>query len=201
MRSACFLEVKPPDILYFGHKSYCEFLIAYQLLSLVRQGEKTSHLTGVLSSEVASFLLGLATAEDFIRAARDFTSHLVLLNILSTGTVETKAEGIQKRKLADAIFEHGSSYLVKDEISPSLPHTFINICQHFKHVVWRSPQACQALSALMRHPDISVASSAFALLPRRLRPTRHYLRKVLTSEEFSAWGKDPPAAFGDYAGQ
>lgn len=65
---ACFLERKPPDILYVPHKSFLEFLVADALLEAMQASEvRTDDIGALASPEVLSFLMEMTTDEEWMR--------------------------------------------------------------------------------------------------------------------------------------
>lgn len=62
--AGCFLERKPPDILYFAHKSFAEFLIAEAISELVRRRENCDQLKMKFSAEILDFVFELIDADD-----------------------------------------------------------------------------------------------------------------------------------------
>lgn len=65
--SACFLERKPPDILFFPHKSHLEFLAAEYILNEMRHNSpQTDSLGFIVTSEIFSFVFEMASDEDWV---------------------------------------------------------------------------------------------------------------------------------------
>jgi len=66
----CSLEFKPPDLLYFPHRSIQEFLVAEKLIELMRVNAVTlEEVCATIDFEIADFLLGLANSKTLIEAA------------------------------------------------------------------------------------------------------------------------------------
>jgi hypothetical protein len=191
MRSACFLELKPPDILYFGHKSYCEFLIAYRLLLSLRAGEPTNALSALATNEVLSFVLSLATTTDFDLATQHLPNHCALVFGILRSSFETEFEGRQRKDLARWLFgEGGTAHFMgstKKMIPCEMISSFLEVCLHFNYTVCRKPYAIQALQYLMLHEDDKIAVSAARLLPHRLRPNRRYLQRLIGQHRYKIW--------------
>jgi len=53
--SGCFLEAKPPEGLYFPHRSFLEFLVAEGLLEMVRKRDTSVLSCPVIPPEIAQF--------------------------------------------------------------------------------------------------------------------------------------------------
>ncbi|HJR07738.1 MAG TPA: NACHT domain-containing protein [Pyrinomonadaceae bacterium] len=65
--NACFLERKPPDILFFGHKSFAEFLVAEKVLEVMSEEPPNTNSLGIkFSPEVVSFIAEMATVNNWI---------------------------------------------------------------------------------------------------------------------------------------
>jgi hypothetical protein len=64
--SACFLERKPPDVLYFGHKSFGEYLVAERVAHVAKMSKRTDALGIEITPEIASFVSELLTLEDWV---------------------------------------------------------------------------------------------------------------------------------------
>jgi hypothetical protein len=64
--AACFLDQKPTDILTFGHKSFLEFLVAYQMLEIMRDEPANVQKIELpnVTFEIAGFAVDLASIED-----------------------------------------------------------------------------------------------------------------------------------------
>ncbi|HEX5403175.1 MAG TPA: NACHT domain-containing protein [Pseudonocardiaceae bacterium] len=83
--SACFLERKSPDILYFPHKSFAEFLVAKALLRRIQSPNGgTTGLVDVMSAEVISFLRELLTPRDIRKMTLECGNNVELLEKLTT---------------------------------------------------------------------------------------------------------------------
>jgi hypothetical protein len=187
MRSACFLEQKPPDILYFGHKSYCEFLAALHLIQRVRDNESTNGLGPVFSPEVLSFFLALARPADLREAGKCFPLHWELVDRASVYPLETKFEGEQRRLLAKEVIEHGASYFRGRVVDKNLVNNYVRMCKRFKLMAQRTPAALQALFEIVRLDENVMAIEALLLLPKKLRPSRSHLKEILGDARFAAW--------------
>jgi NACHT domain-containing protein len=192
MRSACFLELKPPDILYFGHKSYCEFLIAYRLLLNLRNGEPTDALSALATNEVLSFVLSLATTTDFDLATQHLPDHHALIfGIILRGSFETEYEGRQRKELVRRLFDRGGTSHFMEPTGKTMPRelidSFLEVCLHFEYTVCRKPYALKALQYLILHEDDKTAVSAARLLPYRLRPNRRYLQRLIGQHRYEVW--------------
>lgn len=68
--TACFLERKPPDILFFGHKSFAEYLVAEKIVSLMEDDVPSTSALGIrLTPEMISFVLEMASTKDWTTVA------------------------------------------------------------------------------------------------------------------------------------
>jgi NACHT domain len=78
--SACFLERKPPDVLFFPHKSFVEFLTAEHFRDVLRRGQQTALEIGLdEKDEVFSFLVEMLREEDWLLLAESAAAHRTLL--------------------------------------------------------------------------------------------------------------------------
>jgi hypothetical protein len=81
--ATCFLERRPPDVLYFPHKSFAEFLVAKALIYRLRQEiPNTDGLGSVMSPEVISFLSEIVELQELRAAALECTKNVGLLEKL-----------------------------------------------------------------------------------------------------------------------
>ena len=79
--AACFLERKPPDILFFGHKSFAEYLVADNVISLIREGKPSTDRLGIkFSPEIVSFISEIASMADWTAVAKSPASNTRLLD-------------------------------------------------------------------------------------------------------------------------
>src|SRR5205085_2189382 len=77
------IERKSPDILYFPHKSFAEFLASRALLRRVREGLPTGHSAAVLTTEVLSFFRESATRRDLEKVVVSWPLHARLFEALA----------------------------------------------------------------------------------------------------------------------
>lgn len=76
MISACFLERKPPDILYFPHKSYMEFLCAEHFALLLHDDSRPAETdTLPLTAEILSFAIDLTNSNGIRNALRNIAGN------------------------------------------------------------------------------------------------------------------------------
>ncbi|MFK0122425.1 NACHT domain-containing protein [Streptomyces nigra] len=102
--SACFLERKAPDVLYFPHKSFAEFLVAQALLRRVRLGTAgTSGLGTAMSAEVVSFFQELATHRDMRALVLACGSNVELLERLITVKDSRVVDLLHEPEIVDSI--------------------------------------------------------------------------------------------------
>jgi NACHT domain-containing protein len=85
--AASFLERKPPDILYFPHKSFAEFLAAMALIHRLKPEEpRTVGAEAAISSEVISFFQEMVSPNDLRRAALASSENAALIeNLIRVG--------------------------------------------------------------------------------------------------------------------
>ncbi len=77
---ACFLERKPPDILFFGHKSFAEYLVAEQIAESIRTRDDRFPIPEIgPSAEVMSFLMEMLSAEEWAKAATEPIRNIAIL--------------------------------------------------------------------------------------------------------------------------
>jgi hypothetical protein len=78
--AACFLERKPPDILFVPHKSFLEYLAAEHIVGLMREDSPNTDALGFEASpEILSFVLEMASDEDWKNVLRHWTGNIQLL--------------------------------------------------------------------------------------------------------------------------
>ena len=80
--TSSIIERKSPDILYFPHKSFTEFLAAKAIVRRVSMADPTNGLESAFTTEVISFLMDLSTKEMLGRVATDWSLHRRLLETL-----------------------------------------------------------------------------------------------------------------------
>ena len=73
--TACFLEKKLGDALYFPHRSFQEFLVAEEVLTSVRRWGELEKLSLAVTPEVAEFIGGLASTDDCLHLDKMLLSH------------------------------------------------------------------------------------------------------------------------------
>jgi hypothetical protein len=74
--SACFLEKKLGDSLYFPHRSFQEFLVAEELLdTLASEKIGLEQIDAMLSEEVADFMVGMSTAQTLRQLQRGLADY------------------------------------------------------------------------------------------------------------------------------
>lgn len=66
--STCFLERKPPDILYIQHKSFLEYLAAEYILEKIKsETPSTDNIGFIISTEIFSFVQEISSKEDVLK--------------------------------------------------------------------------------------------------------------------------------------
>lgn len=80
--AACFLERKPPDILFFPHKSYLEYLVAEYVVEMMRnEAPHTDSLDLNISTEILSFVSEIADDDTWARLLTHSSSNTKLLRL------------------------------------------------------------------------------------------------------------------------
>jgi len=79
--TACFLERKMGDALYFPHRSFQEFLVAEDVLHSVRHWGELEKISWAVTPEVAEFIGGLASTDDCWQLDKILTSYRGSLTI------------------------------------------------------------------------------------------------------------------------
>jgi hypothetical protein len=87
---ACFLERKSPDILFFPHKSFAEYLVARRLGDAIGDDESdTDRFKVSMSLEIASFLSELLTETAWTKVVNEPHSHRILIRYFFGRIAET----------------------------------------------------------------------------------------------------------------
>ncbi len=82
MVAACFLERKPPDILFFGHKSFAEYLVAERLVQdMSSRSPSTDALGLTITPDLFSFVAELATLDDWKRVIKHLQQNKILIMV------------------------------------------------------------------------------------------------------------------------
>jgi hypothetical protein len=180
MLSACFLEIKAPDILYFGHKSYTDFLVALRVVRVLNVERATNDYARLFTAETRSFLLDLVSEDDFYTATENLAENYELVFTLVGGPTENAYDARRKQWYTELLFSKtGVSYFTDwpGGASKEAAERFLNAC-HSRSIIAR-PSAVAALHSLILHDSDLIVRAALEKLPRRLRPTMAYLRQVL----------------------
>jgi hypothetical protein len=102
--ATCFLERKPPDVLYFPHKSFAEFLVAKALIHRLRQDNpSTAGLGDVMSPEVTSFISEIVGLQELRAAALECAKNIKLLERLISAKDSQLLELLCEPEVIDAI--------------------------------------------------------------------------------------------------
>jgi hypothetical protein len=80
--SACFLERKPPDILFIPHKSFLEYLVAEYIVSLIKlDTPNTGSLGFKISQEIFSFVFEMTSPEDWVRVSENARNNIEIFSL------------------------------------------------------------------------------------------------------------------------
>jgi hypothetical protein len=184
---ACFLERKPPDILFFPHKSFAEYLAAERIAEELNSPSPRSDSLGVpISDEVFSFVIEIAQASSWRVIAKLPLQNAgilrAVLRAISRGIVGEPP--VKITWLADTVnnSEAFRAWLdAVNDVPPMLAYAFL------RHIVDRghcSPVAMELVRRLAYHPDDLVAVNAFRAAGMRM--TDEY-REFLGEERLEKW--------------
>lgn len=99
---ACFLESKSPDILYFPHKSFGEYLVAERIVLELRSDvPRVDSLGAEISAEIASFVGDLASDEDWRRALDNVPANTSIVGTYVRGLL--RQDGAVPQQSIDAL--------------------------------------------------------------------------------------------------
>jgi hypothetical protein len=214
--AACFLEVKAPEILYFGHKSYCEYLAALGF-HLTLQSERDTDTLGVKpTQEVASFIAEIFSALDWAVAFRNHSGNSRLLRTVikaafrsdrpfipegSTGMIASDFLVKQARAQIDApsgviapdlLAEQSLTQIdkVRNQISPHVLSEFAEMVERVsKRFAIVDPMLTKLLLKLIEDRNDFVAVHAYRALPTSNLPTETELEKLFGKERYEYWSK------------
>jgi len=100
--AACFLERKPPDLLFFGHKSFAEYLVAEKIFSLMNEMPPTTDELNIkLSLEILSFVMEMTTEQQW---------HSVVINPQSNSRLIDESLKTLLRSSNDALVLNNSQF-------------------------------------------------------------------------------------------
>jgi NACHT domain len=90
--SACFLDRKGSDILYFPHKSFWEYLVSEEIVTRIRDLDHpaTDTLGFKITDEMFAFLNELLTASDWLKLAQNCERNARILTTWVRKKAETK---------------------------------------------------------------------------------------------------------------
>lgn len=105
--AASFLDRKAPDVLYFSHKSFAEYLAASKIVGRLKTGLSTHEIPeSVLTPDVLSFVFEMTTPQVLRKTLVEWRAHVRLLERLlhvnSTRTLEAlRREDVTSEVAAD----------------------------------------------------------------------------------------------------
>ena len=89
------LELKPPDLLYFPHRSVQEFLVAEEIVERFKNPNiSLVELNDAMSADIADFVIGLIKPDDLISATSKILSHKGPLPLRIENMVQSSREFI-----------------------------------------------------------------------------------------------------------
>lgn len=184
---ACFLERKPPDILFFPHKSFAEYLAAEQIAAELASPSPRSEALGVrILDEVFSFVVEIAPASCWsVIAKLPSQNARVLRRVL--GAVRERFVGdhpLDLTPLADAVNNTDvfQAWLqARNDVPPMLAYAFV---EHIVSIGSRDAAATKLIHQLAYHPDDLVAVTAFRAAGRKMTDG---FRQFLGEERLAKW--------------
>lgn len=118
---ACFLERKPPDVLFFPHKSFGEYLVATRLRDEMRAERPALDAVPItLSPEIASFLGDVAEPHDWTRVVESYQG--------SVRTLRSYLRGLGARE--DRAASSAVEYLIKGFCAQSALSALVSALGH-----------------------------------------------------------------------
>ncbi|NTU50294.1 MAG: NACHT domain-containing protein [Desulfobulbaceae bacterium] len=162
---ACFLERKPPDILFFPHKSFAEFLVAERITDELTLPSPNSDRLGVrVTDEVFSFIVEINPRSSWASLAKlplqNSTVLRRLLRAVREGKVSDYPVNLEPLREAVGQSEVFAAWLaVLNDVPPLLAYSFIEHIVKQKHQ--QNPIAEQVINQLAYHSDDLVAVNAW----------------------------------------
>ncbi|WP_431239264.1 NACHT domain-containing protein [Mycolicibacterium aichiense] len=164
---ACFLEFKPPDILVFGHKSYCEFLVADFIATRLRSQPDTDSMDITYTHEILSFLVELIGEDDFRLIGENFLKHVVLGNKLFL-FLRTFGDAEWAVKMGQAFTKNIAwAKLLKDvqALPPQLMSRVVDVCEAMRPSDKTDPAIVAGLLGIAAQDRNYIAVHALRALP------------------------------------
>lgn len=184
---ACFLERKPPDVLFFPHKSFAEYLAACGLARRMTDPFGTDPAANALSQEVLSFMLEVADGAAWRHVLQAPQSHLRVTMLMAEVAAIAHDQRHEGAAYFASLFSEDAIFQELIDLLPTLPDILVfNLLQ-----VWsaanlhatakaRFRSVCETYSAIgsgalssvaTRYlmPPASPAAALPATRPRRSR--------------------------------
>jgi NACHT domain-containing protein len=191
--SACFLEFKPPDMLIFGHKSYCEFLCALRFRDSIREAGNVKDILPLLTPEVRSFLLDLLDVQDIDRMVSSLVEYWPLMFLVVSATSpHRRVSGLRKRAIS-ALFSDEVMNVIKEKRLDRDDRFMLKYCEFCQSAPQGIPDECQNVIAMLSlasySENVYVAVHALRALPVNCRPTVYELERRLGTDKFNYWNE------------
>lgn len=192
--AACFLERKPPDILFFGHKSFAEFLLAENLVRLMGEATPNTNTLGIrFSSEVISFVSETASQSNWknlamypVENSRLLDSVLDLLVHTPTSDLPFSWNNLRSAlETDDVIVAWGSS--VNNLRASTVYRLVAYLTETFKNRSVYTPTCEHLLQNLIYHRDYLVGVHAYRALAAKNLITISELISKIGVQEFERW--------------
>lgn len=191
--AACFLERKSPDILFFAHKSFGEFLVADFFVSELRDWSNTDELGVSPTPEIISFLLEMLGEEELSALFRYPTENTKILELLLSSHRNADAWKTCHADPAEiALLFYRDDFLTGCEAAwqdlKAVQRMKIWNALESASGVRKQPDRVQRfLRFVISGPDQAAAVHAFRALANTGLMSDEELRQVLDPAEFSQW--------------
>lgn len=187
--AGCFLERKPPDLMYFAHKSFAEFLVASTLADKIHSRLPSSDAFKIkITPEILEFVIDLLNDDDIFYVVEDPSRHTQIFSALIRKKEFALTE-IATRLLADSSIAHKwSRILAFSEWKAAYACVeFLELAALYKQNVFLFQKF---LVQAANHREDIVAVNAFRLLrvsaPKQIRITE----KLVGTARLALWQKN-----------
>lgn len=194
--AACFLERKPPDILFFGHKSFAEFLAAERIVALMRETPPNTNTLGFrMSPEILSFVAEIASADDWRAAATSPTVNSKLLDGMLKIIISNTSKDLQfPTGHLETTLGQREVILIWEKQASKLPTKLLfRVVEYMENVVGERPTKASIydtfLRLLVRNDEDMISVHAFRTLKRANLMDRNELSEVIGKNRLRRWKK------------